>query len=224
VNMTSYLDVLSKLDLDVISKTELDDMSKLKENLSNLIAYECKSNSSKFVEFRVLVQISNVQLEQYCSMLLSNAMALSSCSKTDTVGAVHDILVSNNKCCDHLYIADQSLQFILTKGLDLAKFLDVGIKANGKLQFLDLILPELRKRKLRVLILYQPLSGFGKDSASIGDILDDFLLQRFGEDSYERIDGVGIVPSKKQAALNNCLMKFKKLKNDSYIYGLCGIS
>ncbi|GJU29598.1 hypothetical protein Tco_1173187 [Tanacetum coccineum] len=86
VNMTSYLDVQSKLDLDVISKTELDNMSKLKETLSNLIAYECKSNSSKFVEFRVLVQISNVQLEQYCSMLLSNAMALSSCSKTDTVG------------------------------------------------------------------------------------------------------------------------------------------
>ncbi|GJW42283.1 retrovirus-related pol polyprotein from transposon TNT 1-94 [Tanacetum coccineum] len=192
VNMTSYLDVLSKLDLDVISKTELDDMSKLKETLSNLIAYECNSNSSKFVEFRVPVQISNVQLEQYCSMLLSNAMALSSCSKTDTVGAVHDILVSNRKCCDHPYIAYQSLRFILTKGLDLAKYLDVGIKASGKLQFLDLILPELRKRKLRVLILYQPLSGYGKDSTSIGDILDDFLRQRFGEDSYERINRVGI--------------------------------
>lgn len=47
------------------------------------------------------------------------------------------------------------------------------------------------------------LSGSGKGSASIGDILDDFLRQRFGEDSYERIDGVGIVPSKKRAALNN---------------------
>ncbi|PWA79294.1 helicase [Artemisia annua] len=150
-----------------------------------LVSGVAESNSSKFVEFRVPVQISNVQLEQYCSMLLSNAMALSSCSKTDTVGAVHDILVSNRK------------------GVELGKFLDVGIKASGKLQFLDLILPELRKRELRVLILYQPLSGSGKGSPSIGDILDDFLRQRFGEDSYERIDGVGIVPSKKQAALNN---------------------
>lgn len=52
-------------------------------------------------------------------------------------------------------------------------------------------------------ISLQPISGSGKGSASIGDILDDFLRQRFGEDSYERIDGVGIVPSKKQAALNN---------------------
>ncbi|GJS52366.1 hypothetical protein Tco_0625728 [Tanacetum coccineum] len=110
------------------------------------------------------------------------------------------------------YIKNQKKTYVLedsiretkaTNGLDLAKFLDVGIKVSGKLQFLDLILPELRKQKLRVLILYQ-------DSASIGYILDDFLCQRFGEDSYERIDGVGIVPSKNQAALNNCLMKFKE--------------
>lgn len=95
--MISYLDVLSLLDCDVISKTELDDISKLKETLSKSIAYECKSTSSKFVEFWVPVQISNLQLEQYCSMLLSNAMALSSCSKSDTVGTLHDILVSNRK-------------------------------------------------------------------------------------------------------------------------------
>nr|GEV44431.1 helicase protein MOM1-like isoform X1 [Tanacetum cinerariifolium] len=67
---------------NVRKSVRLENMSKLKETLSNLISYECKSNSSKFVEFRVPVQISNVQLEQYCSMLLSNAMALGSCSKT----------------------------------------------------------------------------------------------------------------------------------------------
>lgn len=61
----------------------------------------------------------------------------------------------------------------------------------------------MRKRQLRVLILFQPLSGSGKDSASIGDILDDFVRQRFGEDSYERVDGIGMIPSKKQAALSN---------------------
>ncbi|KAI3520541.1 hypothetical protein L1887_09990 [Cichorium endivia] len=153
--------------------------------------------------FWVPVQISNVQLEQYCSMLLTNAMALSSCSKSDTVGALHDILVSNRKCCDHPYIVDQSLQGALTKDLEPVKFLEVGIKASGKLQFLDLILPEMRKRELRVLILFQPLSGTGKDSTSIGDILDDFVRQRFGEDSYERVDAVVTTPSRRQAALNN---------------------
>ena len=35
----------------------------------------------------------------------------------------------------------------------------------------------------------------------MGDILDDFLRQRFGADSYERIDG-GVILSKKQSALN----------------------
>lgn len=204
VSMTSYLDVLSLLDCNVISKTELDDISKLKETLSKLIAYECKPDTtSKFAEYWVPVQISKVQLEQYCSMLLSNAMALSSCSKSDTTGALHDILVSNRKCCDHPYIVDQSLQTALTKDLEPVRYLDVGIKASGKLHFLDLILPEMRKLQLRVLILFQPLSGSGKDSTSIGDILDDFVRQRFGEDSYERVDGIGILPSKKQAALNN---------------------
>ncbi|KAI3793762.1 hypothetical protein L1987_36384 [Smallanthus sonchifolius] len=199
----SNLDVLPLLDSGVITTSELDDISKLKKTLSKLIAYECKSGSSKFLEYWVPVQISNVQLEQYCSMLLSNAMALSACSKSDTTGAVHDILVSNRKCCDHPYIVDQSLQAALTKDLELAKFLEVGIKASGKLQFLDVILPQMRKRKLRVLIVFQPLSGSGKDSTSIGDILDDFVRQRFGENSYERVDGIGMVPSKKQAALNN---------------------
>ncbi|KAK9061557.1 hypothetical protein SSX86_018739 [Deinandra increscens subsp. villosa] len=197
------LDVMQLLDCGVVTTTELGDISKLKETLSKLIAYECKSNSSKFVEYWVPVQISNVQLEQYCSMLLSNTMALSACSKSDSTGALHDILVSNRKCCDHPYIVDQSLQAVLTKDLELAKILDVGIKASGKLQFLDRILPEMRKRQLRVLIVFQPLSGSGKDSTSIGDILDDFVRQRFGVDSYERVDGIGMIPSKKQAALSN---------------------
>ncbi|CAL5387887.1 unnamed protein product [Camellia sinensis] len=37
---------------------------------------------------------------------------------------------------------------------------------------------------------------------SIGDILDDFVHQRFGKDSYAHIDGGEIIPSKKQAALD----------------------
>uniref|UniRef100_A0A251SJT8 Putative helicase n=2 Tax=Helianthus annuus TaxID=4232 RepID=A0A251SJT8_HELAN len=198
----SNLDVMPLVECGVITKTELSDISKLKETLSKLIAYECKSSSSKFVEYWVPVQISNVQLEQYCSMLLSNAMALSACSKSDATGALHDILVSNRKCCDHPYIVDQSLQAVLNKDLEPVKFLDVGIKASGKLQFLDVILPELRKRQLRVLIVFHPLSGSGKDSTSIGDILDDFVRQRFGADSYERVDA-GMMLSKKQVALSN---------------------
>lgn len=105
VLQVSNLDVMPLLDCGVITATELGDISKLKETLSKLIAYECKSSSSsKFVEYWVPVQISNVQLEQYCSMLLSKSMALSACSKSDATGALHDILVSNRKVFFVLYI------------------------------------------------------------------------------------------------------------------------
>lgn len=48
----------------------------------------------------------------------------------------------------------------------------------------------------------QSIGNFGRDSVSIGDILDDLLRQRFGADSYERIDG-DVPRHKKLAAMNN---------------------
>lgn len=57
----------------------------------------------------------------------------------------------------------------------------------------------------------QSISGSGRDT--IGDILDDFLRQRFGHDSYERIDG-GLIYSKKQAALN----KFNNLESGRFLF------
>lgn len=50
-----------------------------------------------------------------------------------------------------------------------------------------------------MLLMLQSSAGSGP--ISIGDILDDFLRQRFGPDCYERVD-VGLLSSKKQAALN----------------------
>lgn len=50
---------------------------------------------------------------------------------------------------------DPPLQILLTKGLQEVAFLDVGIKASGKLQLLDMMLMEMRNRGLRVLILFQ---------------------------------------------------------------------
>ncbi|XP_043699836.1 helicase protein MOM1-like [Telopea speciosissima] len=44
--------------------------------------------------------------------------------------------------------------------------------------------------------MWQPFDG-----SRLGDILDDFLRQRFGPDSYERVDGV-VSSKKKQAAMN----------------------
>ncbi|KAK3042547.1 hypothetical protein RJ639_001541 [Escallonia herrerae] len=188
-----------RVGLEHCAATENCDGNTQQEKLSQDVAYDCKSDSSRFLEFWVPVQLSNVQLEQYCTTLLSNSIPLCSCSKNDPVGALRDILISTRKCCDHPYIVDPPLQSLITKGLPEVEYLDVGIQASGKLQLLDIILSEIRSRKLRVLILFQSIGGSGRDS--IGDILDDFLRQRFGPDSYERVDGC-LIPSKKQAALN----------------------
>lgn len=54
----------------------------------------------------------------------------------------------------------------------------------------------------------------GRDGmCSIGDILDDFLRQRFGADSYERVDS-GLSGSKKQTSLKN----FNNKENGRFVF------
>ncbi|XP_026424957.1 uncharacterized protein LOC113321256 isoform X2 [Papaver somniferum] len=171
---------------------------------TGVVASEHKSES-KFVESWVPVKLSDVQLEQYCNILLSNSALLRSSSKIDTVETLQDVLISARKCCDHPYFVEPSLQKILTKGLAEAEYLNVGIKASGKLQVLDKILLETKKQGLRVVIIFQ--SNVGSSGISSGDILDDVVCQRSGVDSYERVDCGLIVPKKqfsknKQAAMN----------------------
>ncbi|MCL7035003.1 hypothetical protein MKW94_004353 [Papaver nudicaule] len=177
-----------------------DNVEKLKERLAQFVASERKSDSSKFVEYWVPVKLSKVQLEQYCYTLLSNSAFLRSSSKSiDTIDHLRNILITTRKCCDHPYLVDASLQKMLTNGLQVTEYLNVGVKASGKLQVLDKILSEIKKQGLRVLILFQSIVGSG--GISLGDFLDDVVRQRFGEDSYERVDG-GLTTSKKQAAMN----------------------
>ncbi|XP_038706805.1 helicase protein MOM1-like isoform X2 [Tripterygium wilfordii] len=184
---------------DRLTSRSHDNDSSLKDRLSRYIVDRCKSDSSRFVEFWLPIELSNLQLEQYCSTLLSNSLSLCSSSKGDPVGALRNILHSIRKCCDHPYLTDSMLPVRLNKEFKEEEFLDVGIKASGKLQLLEAMLFEIKKRGLRVLILFQSCGGSGTDN--IGDYLDDFLRQRFGPDSYERIDLV-VATHKRQAALN----------------------
>lgn len=75
----------------------IDNLGSLKEKTSKYVAYGGKLDSSRFVEYWIPVQISNVQLEQYCGTLLSKSLSLCSPLKNDPVGVLHDILISARK-------------------------------------------------------------------------------------------------------------------------------
>ncbi|XP_050228274.1 uncharacterized protein LOC126677615 isoform X2 [Mercurialis annua] len=194
--LESRVDELSEDNLQLHSSA---DIAKMKERLAPYIVYECKSNSFVFVEYWVPVWLSNVQLEQYCSVLLSNAMLLCSFLKNDHSDALREIVTSIQKCCDHPYLLDQSLQSIIRKGVPAKEYLDVEIQVSGKLLLLDKMLMEINSQGLRALIIFQSI---GSGPNSVGDILEDFVQQRFGKDCYVRIDGGVYARTKKQAALN----------------------
>ncbi|PKA60165.1 Helicase protein MOM1 [Apostasia shenzhenica] len=163
------------------------------------VAYERKADSSKFLEYWVPVPLSNVQLEEYCETLISNSDVLRSNSRSDLVGTIHDVLMATKRCCDHPYLVDGELRNSLTKGLQGMDYFNAEVHASGKLLLLEKILQEMKGRGLRVVIIYQSVGGPVK--ISLGDILDDFLQQRFGVDSYERIE-TRLIMSKKLTAQN----------------------
>ncbi|XP_073312185.1 uncharacterized protein [Primulina huaijiensis] len=197
---------------DVVNEDIGRSSSTHEERLSRFVSNKSTSEASKFLEYWVPSQLSNLQLELYCSTLLSNSILLRSCSRNDSVGALPDILLNVRKCCDHPYLVDSSLQErMLAEKCPAAELLDVGIKASGKLQLLDAMLTESMTQGLKTLILYQSIRRSG--GASIGDILDDFLRQKYGPNTYERVDA-RVTPPKKQAAVN----RFNKKETGQFAF------
>lgn len=72
-------------------------ISNLKSQLEKYVVFKCKSGSTRFVEYWVPACLSHLQLEQYCSMLLSNLILLCSGQKSDSVGALHELIISTRK-------------------------------------------------------------------------------------------------------------------------------
>lgn len=88
-----------KESMKALAANSHETLHKLKEQLFSYTALEGNTDSSRFVEYWVPAQISNVQLEQYCATLLSNSLSLCSSSKVDPVGVLRDVLVSARKVC-----------------------------------------------------------------------------------------------------------------------------
>ena len=66
-------------------------------NFKRHIAYERRADSSKILEHWVPAYISQLQLEIYCSILLSNSSVLQSTVKSDS--SLCDIIMSLSKVC-----------------------------------------------------------------------------------------------------------------------------
>ncbi|CAH9124287.1 unnamed protein product [Cuscuta epithymum] len=176
---------------------------------SNHTANDNGLGPSKFLEYWIPVQVSNLQLEQYCNTLLSNVNALCSYTKkSDPVGVLNTVLLDLRKCCDHPYIFDGSV-LPLNKGLSPTEILDFGINASGKLLLLDKMLSEMKHKHLSVVIYFQDSIG---PVSSLVNILEEFLRGRFGEDSYECVHTY-LHASKRQAALN----KFMKKESGQFV-------
>lgn len=105
-NLLSFLefgDGVHSSNLKNDSNENTDALPMLKERLARYIVYERKSDSSKFVEHWVPVWLSNVQLEKYCATLLSNSSSLYSCTKSDLVGALREMLISTRKVLPNIF-------------------------------------------------------------------------------------------------------------------------
>lgn len=98
LNLLSLLESPSDLDTSYGQENDLDNnVGKLKERLSRFVVYDYKPDFSRFLEYWVPVQMSNVQLEQYCATIHSNYASLRSLWKKDPFGTLHSILVSTRK-------------------------------------------------------------------------------------------------------------------------------
>lgn len=114
INLLSFLsteenDILS--DSNGYSGDTAGTLSALKAKLARYIAFERKADSSIFSEYWVPARLSQVQLEMYCYILLSNSPALRSHSKTDSVGALRNILVSLRKVCFQNFSASFTIRW-----------------------------------------------------------------------------------------------------------------
>nr|XP_043611957.1 chromodomain-helicase-DNA-binding protein 4-like [Erigeron canadensis] len=216
-DIVDYQNIISLLDskYDEIhtnaAKKTSEDADALKTILSPFIAFECKDNTCELVEYWVPAHLSHMQIQQYCSLLNSKLGALSSSRIHNS--SLHDIITQTQKCCDHPYLVDPTLRNS-SKRDSSGDTLSADINVSGKLQLLDRFLLKIKQSGLRVLVLYQ--SVVSSEKISIGDILDDLVYRRFGQDFYVRVPEKVIFSSaryKKKEALE----MFNHLESTKFI-------
>ncbi|RLN07805.1 uncharacterized protein C2845_PM11G12100 [Panicum miliaceum] len=198
-NLLEYKNLLAFLNSeqeDNGAYVDADALAMLRARFTRHIAYERKTASSKFLEYWVPAYLSQVQLELYSSVLLANSSILQSQTATDSVGALRDIVMCLWKCCNHPCLV--GLQHSLANTCDVTESTDGRMHESGKLLLLEKMIKEIRDKRLRVIVLFQSDGAVGD---GMGNILEEFVRQKFGPDSYERVQNRSAF-SVKQEAMN----------------------
>ncbi|KAK6163344.1 hypothetical protein DH2020_000208 [Rehmannia glutinosa] len=220
---SEYLNILSLLDshhdfskLKSLKSRKNENIGKLKERVSRFIAYGSTSKypSSLSTGFPYRYQIISLSsIAQHLFLTLFFFALVQEMTKLGTLGPSRIFFLQFDsfeylallQCCDHPYLVDSSVQeCMVAEGRHAAELLDVGIKASGKLQLLDMMLTQIQTRGLQSLL--------GPGRISTGNILDDFLRQRFGPNTFERVDA-GVSPARRQTAVN----RFNKKETGQFI-------
>ncbi|KAL6848398.1 hypothetical protein ACP4OV_021692 [Aristida adscensionis] len=199
-NLLEYknlLGFLSSEEEDYGDYIDDDALVMLKARFSHHVAYERKAITSIFLEHWVPANLSQMQLKLYCSILLANSTILRSQTSTDSIGALRDIMLRLRKCCSHPFLVDELLQHSHASIDDVAELINNSTRASGKLLLLEKMLEEIRKKRSRVIVLFQSDEAGGR---SMGDILEKFVRHRFGPESCEHVKR-SLAYSRKQQAM-----------------------
>ncbi|KAH7433729.1 hypothetical protein KP509_07G083100 [Ceratopteris richardii] len=195
---------------DVTSHDDSVSLVQLRTLVSRHIVQEAKQELCSPREYWIPVRMTSFQLEQYCRLLVEKYELLTRGKRGDIVSSPQELLLRIRECCNHPFLVKPGYQESLTN-MSAKQLLEFGIAASGKLKLLDIMLSEAKSSNKRVLILTQVNLRAGKVSQM--DVLDDFMRQQFGSDSYERLDG-GVDKSKKAAAVQ----RFNALNSKCFVF------
>jgi SNF2 family DNA or RNA helicase len=180
---------------DLTNADKVDELRKLvAPHMLRRLKKDALQNLPPKTELVVPVELSPIQAEYYRAMLTKNYKVLFNMGKgTSGSSASHqqsllNIVMQLRKICNHPYLIagtepESGSQEVLHA---------MRIKASAKLSLLHLMLRHLCACGHRVLIFSQ--------MTKLLDILEDYILDEFGSETYERVDG-SVSVTERQAAI-----------------------
>jgi SNF2 family DNA or RNA helicase len=144
---------------------------------------------NRLTEYWVPVEMTPTHLDQYYHILVNHYPTL---SRNHRDHQIQEVVTKLRQSCNHPFLADPSFEQRTGQGLTPKELLDHHIDISGKMRLLHLMMPILKSAGLRVLI-------FSQETRQL-DILERYMTQSHGSDSYERLD-TDIAVNVKEAAI-----------------------